>query len=219
MTTFENDPDVKAVAATTKEIVVQAGSYAITNAEHYHTFSGLLMRIKTALKSIEAAHDRIAGPIKQGLKELVQQANDSKAPLLQAEQSIKASMISWQNAERARAAAEQARADEIARKERERLQALAAKQESTGKVERAEETIQRAAAVVAPVISREPPKVAGIATRNVPKFEIVDPSKIPAEYRMIDEVKIGKTVRATGGTVAIPGVRIYFEQQIAAGRA
>lgn len=219
MTDFENDPDVQAVAAATKEIALQAGSYAITNAEHYHQASGLLMRIKTALKAIEAAHDRIAAPIKRGLKELVDQANASKSPLLQAEQSIKRSMLTWQNEERARAAQEQAKADELARKERERLQALAAKQESTGKVERAEAIIQRAAAVVAPVISREPPKVAGIATRSVPKFEIVDPKLVPDEYWMLDEVKIGKAVRATGGTVPIPGVRIHFEQQIAAGRA
>lgn len=219
MTTFENDPDVKAVAATAKEIVVQAGNYSITNAEHYQTFSGLLMRIKTALKSIEAAHDRIAGPIKQGLKELVQQATDSKAPLLQAEQSIKRSMLAWQDAERRRAAEEQAKADELARKEQERLAALAAKQQATGKIERAEATLERAAAVVAPVVSREPPKISGISTRRIPKFEIVDPSKIPDDYWIVDEVKIGKTVRATGGTVQIAGVRIYFEEQIAAGRA
>lgn len=219
MTDFDNDPDVQTVVATRKEIVVQAGSYAIANAEHYQKASGLLMRIKTALKALEAAHDRIAAPIKRGLKELAQQAADSKAPFLHAEQSIKASMLTWQNAERARAAEEQAKADELARKERERLAALAARQEATGKTERAEATMERAAAVVAPVISREPPKVSGIATRNVPKFEIVDASKVPDEYWTLDEVKIGKAVRATSGTVPIPGVRIYFEQQIAAARA
>lgn len=53
--------------------------------------------------------------------------------------------------------------------------------------------------------------VGSMGTTRTPKFEIVDPKLIPAEYLMIDVVKIGKVVRASKGDIIIPGVRVYFE--------
>lgn len=106
--------------------------------------------------------------------------------------------------------------------------AAAAKLETKAgqKIERAEDKAQslevQAATVVAPVIQREPPKVTGISSREVWKFEIVDPSKINPQFLMPDEKKIGAQVRALKGDAASiigAGVRVYAERQIAAGAA
>lgn len=61
----------------------------------------------------------------------------------------------------------------------------------------------------------EAQKVSG--TRTVWKFEIQDWQEVPQEFWMIDEAKVGAAVR--GGAREIPGVRIYSEQAIVAGRS
>jgi len=53
----------------------------------------------------------------------------------------------------------------------------------------------------------EVPKVAGLNMKEIPAYEIEDETKIPKEYWKVDEVKIGKAVRA--GIKDIPGVRIF----------
>lgn len=101
---------------------------------------------------------------------------------------------------------------------------LAAKAEQ--KVERAEAKAEalelHAASVVAPVITREPPKVAGIAKRTVWLFEVTDPAKVNSAFTIPDEKKIRKLVNSLGADAAPllgDGVRIWSEQQIAAGAA
>ncbi|MCO6445689.1 MAG: hypothetical protein J5J04_16575, partial [Anaerolineae bacterium] len=88
--------------------------------------------------------------------------------------------------------------------------------------EKVEAIETRAAAVVAPIIQREAPKVAGVATREVWRFEITDPTKINAAFMVPDEQKIRKQVAALKGDAAAiigPGVRVWCEKSIAAGAA
>lgn len=74
---------------------------------------------------------------------------------------------------------------------------------------------ERQAAVTAPVIHREPPKVEGMSTRKVWKFRIKDAAAIPREYLAVDEVKIRKVVQALKGDTQIAGVEVYSEESIA----
>lgn len=145
------------------------------------------------------------------------------------------------------AARERAAAEAKARKEREEAAAAAAelrrKAEAEAAAGRAAEAAklaakaeqreeraetraaafeQQAATVVAPVITREPPKVAGVRMRDVWRFEIVDPSKIAAAFLVPDETRIRKQVNALGADAAAiigPGVRIWSEKQVASGAA
>jgi hypothetical protein len=136
----------------------------------------------------------------------------------------------------------QAIADEAARKAREETERLRREAEAAAAAGRAEEAAklaaratrveevgaakseafaERAATVVAEPVAAAapPPKVTGVNTRTIWKFEIVDPSKVNAAFLMIDEKKIGATVRAMKGSardVVGPGVRIWEERDIAA---
>jgi len=47
---------------------------------------------------------------------------------------------------------------------------------------------------------------------TIRKFEVVDISQVPAEYLKVDEVAIGKLVRA--GIKSIPGIRIWEEPNL-----
>jgi len=133
-----------------------------------------------------------------------------------AERTVKKRMVAWKS-EQDRIAREEARkAEEKARKDRERLAREAAKAEEAGRTERAETLRDRAEVVTAAPPPPAAPKVSGIAERKVWKFEVTDPSKVPDEYKTIDERKIGGVVRALKGDTSIPGVRVWEESSLAA---
>lgn len=105
----------------------------------------------------------------------------------------------------AEAAAAAGRAAEAAR--------LAARADT--KVEKAEAKAtnleSQAQTIVAPVIQREAPRVAGLQMREVWEFTIVDASKINAQFLMPDEKKIGQLVRNMKGdaqAILGDGVRV-----------
>lgn len=120
-----------------------------------------------------------------------------------------------ERAAREKAADERRRAEEAAAAgraaEAAKLAARAAATE-TKAAEKAAALDERAAAVVAPIIQREAPKVAGLQMRETWLFEVVDPSKVPAEYKIVDESRIGKVVRALKGDTQIAGVRVWMEK-------
>ena len=113
-------------------------------------------------------------------------------------------------------------AAEAARIEAERAAREAAKldQRAEAKVEKAEARAEalelQAAAVVAEVVDMPVAKAAGVAARTIWKHRVVDPALVPREYLMVDEKKLAGVARAVKGSIQIPGVEMYPEQQMAA---
>jgi hypothetical protein len=98
-----------------------------------------------------------------------------------------------------------------------KLAAQAAKVEEKAAA-KAESLEERAACVVAPVIQREMPKIAGQRETETWHFEIKDPSVIPSAFMTPDEVKIGKLVRSMKSdaqAVLGKGVRVYSRKGLA----
>lgn len=193
--------------------------YRVTTAEQYQDGAGVLKRIKGAQQRIEALRTAITAPLNAALKA----ANDLfRAPaqrLLDAERAIKGELARYSEEQERIRREEQRRADEAARKQREALEQRAAKAEASGKVEKASTLALQAAAVVAPVIQREAPKVAGIAMREVAEYEVTDASLLPREYLVPDDKKIGAVVRALKLEAKIPGVTVRMIRKVAAGAA
>jgi hypothetical protein len=71
-------------------------------------------------------------------------------------------------------------------------------------------------ATTAPTIAA--PKVKGISTRKIWKFEIVDAGKIPREYLVPNEVAIAGVVRALKNATNIPGIRVYSKDTMSSGK-
>lgn len=135
--------------------------------------------------------------------------------------------------------AEQARLDAIAAAERkaeeDRRVAAAAKAKAEGDAAEAARIAALpppvvVAAVAAPVAVLPPapviqrtvvqsstPKVAGVSTKTVWLFEVTDQAAVPREFLMVDERRIREFVQTLKESAKIPGVRIYSEQQVAAG--
>lgn len=104
-----------------------------------------------------------------------------------------------------RAAEEAAAAGRSADAEKLRAQALATEEKAAAKIE---EKLEEASMTVAPIVQREVPKVAGHSVIVTWDFEITDASKLPREYMMPDEKKIGKVVSALKASADIPGIRV-----------
>jgi hypothetical protein len=137
-----------------------------------------------------------------------------------AERLVKAKVLAWQQAERAKAEAEQRRlqaeADAKARAEQERLLKLAEQRKTP---EKQEEYRQAAAAVVAPVVTVSAPvaDAAGTSTRKTFKAVLVDkdalikaatPGSVASTMLVFDQRVADAFARSTKGAVAVPGVRL-----------
>lgn len=118
--------------------------------------------------------------------------------------------------------AEQKRLEDIAKKEEEErrlLEAIEAEEEAKANGATAQEAAQEAEAVLQEpvytqliILPKETPKVKGLSFRTIWKFRIKDINKIPREYMIPNEVKIGGVVRALKGQSNIPGVEPYEER-------
>lgn len=78
-------------------------------------------------------------------------------------------------------------------------------------IEKAARIEEKAAAIPAPPPPIIPPKpvTEGLVARDNWCFEVEDPAIVPRNYLTVDEVAIGKAVRALKGQITIPGVRIF----------
>lgn len=93
--------------------------------------------------------------------------------------------------------------------EREKAE-LAALAKQMGNADLADEILE---AIPEPqaIITKDTPtaKETGVSFREDWKFRVVDPKAIPREYLMVDEVKIGKVVRALKNAANIAGIEAY----------
>ncbi len=211
--------EVAAEVVETQQLVEtaerQVAAVKITTGEDYKVAGEVLKMVMAAKKRVEELRTKITGPLNEALRNANNMFRAPAEKLVQVEQQLKRNMVTYQNELQRRMQDEQRKADEAARKQREKLAEQAKVAEAAGKVERAEVLQQRSEATVAPVIQREAPKVAGVGTRMVPKFEIVNAALLPREYTMPDETKIRKVVQAMNTEANIPGVRVWMEPQIA----
>lgn len=214
-----SNPEVRELAEQTDQLLQIASSYRVTTAAEYTAAGEELKKVKAAAKRLDEIRKSMTKPLDAAKRAIMDFFREPETKLQRAESGIKRAMIAYSEEQERIRREEQRKAEEAARKEREKLEAQAAKAAAAGKIERAEQLEQRAATVVAPVIQREAPKVTGLATREVWKFEIIDASALPREYLTVDEKKIGAVVRALKGDTNIPGVRVWAEKSLAAGAA
>jgi hypothetical protein len=212
------EPDTS-ITISAQGLLLSAEAFAVTTPQQYTEAAEMLKHIKGKAKELDETRKSLTKPLDESKKRIMDFFAKPLDFLTKAENSIKRSMISYSDEQDRIRREEQRKAEEAARKERERIEAQARKAAESGKIERAVELEQRAAAVVAPIISREPPKVTGINTREVWRFEVVDAAAVPREFLMVDESKIRKYVQAMKSDSMIAGVRVWSEKSLASGAA
>jgi hypothetical protein len=210
------NPEVAELQQETQALVLRAENFAVTTAEQYEDAAEELKRIKAAQKRLETLRTSITQPLNASLRAINDFFRTPKARLDGAERCIKNALAKYSAEQERKRREEQARLEAQARKERERHAKQAAKAAAAGRVEKAVENEQRAAAVVAPIAQTAAPKVTGLMHRTAWDFEVVDPAQVPREYLMVDEQKIRKVVGALKGDTVIAGVRVFERTQLAA---
>jgi hypothetical protein len=211
-------PEVRALATESDQLLARATNYPrIATAPEYEAAGEELKQIKAAQSRVDAVRKAITRPIDEAKAAAMAFFRPFVTKLEAAEIGIKRSMVVYAEQLAAQRREDQRRADEAARRTQERLRERALVAETSGKVEKAAALGAQADAVVAPVIQRQPPKVAGVQTREVWKFVVEDEAKLPREYLVPDESKIRRVVQALKGDARIAGVRVWSEPAIAAG--
>lgn len=81
---------------------------------------------------------------------------------------------------------------------------------------KAEAIQSKASAVVAPKVEAYIPPVVGQSSRTVWKARVVDASKVPREYLVVNEKMLDTVANETKGKVPISGVEFYAEQVMSA---
>lgn len=199
---------------------VDALQIKVIDTDTYMAASSALLEIKGRMKIIDERLD----PEKKKAYVAYQAWNDlikeMKAPLLEKETHIKRELSAYDLEQERIRREEERRLQEEARKREEeaRLQA-AIEAEQHGEKEEAEAIINEKPAYVPPVVlPKATPKVQGISYRDNWTFRITDPNKIPREYMVPNETAIRKVVSALKDKANIPGIEVYNERIVAAGR-
>ena len=211
------------VVKVTEGALMLAGkyaNYAVATAEEYTAGAEHLKGIKAAMSQVDEERFKITRPQDAAKKRVMEFFGQFTNRLIRAETAVKKGLLTYSNEQDRIQREERRKEEERQRKEEDKLRQASDDAREQGRADRADILEDRADSVAlaptAPVVST--PKVSGISTRPVWKFEIMDPKLVPDEYKTIDEKKIGGVVRALKDLASIPGVRIYSEKTMSAGR-
>lgn len=214
-TTTEASVETDVLKTEIDTFCLERNSLEITTDADLATAENWLKDCYAREKTIDAHFDDDISRAHQLHKSLVAKKKNYLEPVLSLANKLKASIGSWLKKKEAERQAVIRAQEEAARKaEEDRRLAAAQEMQDQGEADVAEEILE---APIAPVIQAPPPapKAASVTLKKTYRFEIVDPLKIPREYLCVDEVKIGRMVRASSGTLVIPGVRIIEEETAA----
>jgi hypothetical protein len=151
-------------------------------------------------KAMEAKRKDYLQPFQEHVKEVNEIYKTLMLPIEQADKVTRDKVSAYMQ-EQARIRFEQ---EEINRK---RMEAAEAEMRLKGELTESVNLVE-----VIEVQKKVNTDMGSIGTMKVRKFEVEDITKVPAEYLKVDEVAIGKLVRA--GIKSISGIRIWEEEVI-----
>jgi len=184
----------------------KAKSLAVTSQADLDSANEFLKSIKGLRKEVDKAFDPIIKSAHQAHRQAIEQKKKYELPLAEGEQITK-KLISGYVVEMEKMKAEaEANVKQIqANLMTKQMEAMfAGEKPPEGSV------LDMPKPVETPVMAD------GVSVRKIWKWRLTDSTKIPREYLMVDEAKIGKTVREWGEHTEIPGVEVFEETVIGA---
>jgi len=214
----------QAAVSSTEVVLREAEGLAITTNDEFQQVGTRLREIVTRRRDIDDERKRLVRPIDEArarIQELFRPALDN---LARAEQLLKGGISRWNTEQdRLRRIAE-AEAEAAARKESDRLAALAERAAAAGKFEKAA-ALEGAADSVPIAEVAEPPKARGISTRESWKANVVDKGalvqavadgKVPLDVLDVNMTVLNQMARALKSNLHYPGVEAVRETIVAA---
>ncbi len=220
-------PDPALIQSAEQFLAVARASYGeITTAEQCEAAGEDLKSIKTRQRQLEDARTSITKPLLDAQRAVNNLFRGPQETLAEAERIIKRGILAYQETEERKRREAEAAAAEALRKEREKLQAQAARAESSGKVEKAE-ALRTTAATLPDRMQFAPtaPRVSGLSSKSTWRAELIDKPafvKYVAEHQEwlhlldVNTTALNGLARSQKSALAIPGVRVEEEKQLAA---
>lgn len=215
---IELKPEDQAVVKKAEEIANEITIFVIASQDQYVRAGEYLKHTKSAYKQLEDTRMSLTRPLDDSKKRIMELFRPVMEKIAEAEAKLKRAMLFYQHEQETKRLEAERKLQAEAEKKRQEAFAKAAAAREAGKEDKAEKYEEKAAQIIAPQLAPTVEKVAGIATKKVWKFEITDEVALPRKYLVPDLTQIGREVRACGNTLSIPGVRIWAEETIAAGR-
>ncbi len=187
----------------------------VTNALDYTRAADMLKSVKGSLKSLDALTDALMKPHKDKIREIKDEFAESYHRLEKAEETLKAAIVAFDDAEEEKRKEEQRKADLLVKRQQETLRKRAEKAMEQGDEEKAIQLQERAEQVVAPVSQRAAPKVSGLNMRETYRIIVENENLVPITYKCVDTQKLQRVVSAARGKIDIPGVRIEVVKRAA----
>lgn len=198
---------VSAIQKDTKSLAEQVSTVVVQNDGDMHRASEWLVQIKARLKRIEEKRTEYVKPLNDQVKIINADFKSLAEPYLQMEMQVKRAIGTYVDEQRW-LEQERIRKEEAERRqEAERI----AKEEDISR-RKALAQIEKPKAVEVPKTVKT--ETAKVVTKTVVKFEIVDPAKVPDEFKIVDERLVRQAVNS--GAKRIAGVRIWEETQVSA---
>jgi len=171
-------------------LVKQADGYKIDSVEAIDNASLFLKKVRDAEHGLEAKRLEFTAPLNQSLKAINETFRQLRIPLAQARELLTGKILTWKRTETDRLMREEAR-----------RRAIQEAHEKAGHQ------------VNAPVVLERPEnKIGNTQTRKIWTFKLVDFSKLPDEYKAVQETAVRDAIR--NGVRQIPGIEIYQEEQL-----
>lgn len=216
MTTALAYPDTGGIRTQTLDCTDRADAIKVSDSASYEAGGVFLKTVKGILKQIAETFDGPIADAHQAHRAMIAAKKKHADPLTAAERTVKGKMVTWKRAEEARQAEERRKLEaEEHKREEERQLAEAVRLEEQGRMTDAAEVLEKP--IVTPPVVMPPaaPKVAGISTRRVWKFRIIDAALLPRDCLMPNEPAIRRMVQTMGGATKIAGVEVYQEDVMA----
>ncbi|MCK4609441.1 MAG: hypothetical protein KAT71_08160 [Gammaproteobacteria bacterium] len=199
------------VVADQGELTTQMAELVVTNEEEMQGASALLSQASARVKRLEISRKEFTEDLVKQKRKIDTQFKEWSAPYTSMVTKVKSAIGAYVNEqERIRREAERKEKERLAQEARDKAKDEGISiQKATADVRKEAEPVN----VPAPVTSS---KVAGakMTTVQVTKFEVVDASKVPVEFKVVDERLIRQAVK--DGAKRIAGVRIYQDTQVKA---
>ena len=197
-------------------VETRANEMVISNDDEYEKAAELGQQIKTKAKVVTDFFKPMKDTAYQAHKAICDREKTMLNPLLDAEKKLKKSMTTYFQEKEQKRKALEAELQKQAEAERERMLNEAADLEAEGKSEEAEAVLMDAQATESvasqAVVVMNVPKAKGVSSSKDWEIESIDKEKVPVnfsgiEIRPVDEKAVLRLIKASKGSIQIPGVK------------
>lgn len=198
--------EVQSISQEITTIEAQAEHLQVVDEESAKVATDMLGQIAKAKKAVEEKRQFFVKPLNEQVKRINEWFKQIISPLEKAEATLKNKVLLYrQEQERKR------------REEEERLRKLIEAEQKKLERQAAKKGMPAPPPIPIPVMPKQEKTfestIAKATARTIWDFEIVDESKIPREFLMVNEKAIRAAIKA--GVRNIPGVRIFQREELA----